>query len=57
MDGLYKDKNDQLQVVIHLENEELLESGEDLSKAVVKELKNYLKGQINAIYRRITTWI
>ena len=55
MDGLYKDKNDQLQVVIHLENEELLESGEDLSKAVVKELKSYLKGQINANYRRSTT--
>lgn len=32
MDGLYKDKKDQLWVVIHLENEELLEWGEDLSK-------------------------
>lgn len=32
MDGLYKDENDQLWVVIHLENEELLESSEDLSK-------------------------
>lgn len=32
MNGLYKDKKDQLWVVIHLENEELLEWGEDLSK-------------------------
>lgn len=32
MDGLYKDEKDQLWVVIHLEDEELLEWGEDLSK-------------------------
>ncbi len=32
MDGLYKDKKDELWVVIHLEDEELLEWGEDLSK-------------------------
>lgn len=32
MDGLYKDKKDQLYVVIHLEDGELLEWGEDLSK-------------------------
>lgn len=32
MDGLYKDKKDQLWIVIHLEDEELLEWGEDLSK-------------------------
>ena len=32
MDGLYKYKKNQLWVVIHLEDEELLEGGEDLSK-------------------------
>lgn len=32
MDGLYKDKKDQLYVAMHLEDEELLEWGEDLSK-------------------------
>lgn len=41
MDGLYKDKKDQLWVVIHLEDEELLECGKTETSDYVPRQTKY----------------
>lgn len=51
MNGLYKDEKDHLWVVIHLEDEELLEWGED---------RNFLKDEfekINGDYTRLLEFV